>query len=128
MAAALAAPAAPAAIVSTAFDLHLDGRPDLKDAAVISALPPNPQVRLADIDHHLIKATPCLEWAKVPGASPADPPVAMSFSLAHLTLLCTIGGYGTPWLTAQANALLLSHVPSHANNMWTAWVVVGVWI
>lgn len=125
MAAAVVAPIVPAAVLSAAFDLHLDGRPDLKNPAVVSSLPPNPQVRLTDIDHHLIKATPCFGWAKVPGASPADPPIAMSFSLSHLTLLCTIGGYGTPWLTAQANALLLSHVPSHANNMWTAWVVVG---
>ena len=106
MAAAGAALVAPAVFVSTAFDLHLDGRPDLTDPAVVSNLPPNPQVRLTDIGHHLTKATPCPGWTKVPGASPADPPIAMAFWLSRLTLLCTVGGYGTPWLTAHARQCL----------------------
>ena len=121
----MAAPAASAGVSGMAFDLHLDGRPDLKDSAAVLSLPAHPLVLLTELDHRLIKATPCLDWVDIPGAAPTDPPRAKAFSLSYLTLLCTIGGVGTPWLAAQSNVLLLSHVPSHANDMWHTWVAVG---
>lgn len=122
-----ATPAPPAAPAAPAFsvDLHLAGRPDLTDATVVASLPADPRVQLVDLNHRLIKATPCLGWTEVPGAAPTDPPVAMSFSLSHLNLLCMIGGFGTRWLESETNVILMSHVPNHANGMWEAWVNVG---
>ena len=35
----MAAPAASAGVSGMAFDLHLDGRPDLKDSAAVLSLP-----------------------------------------------------------------------------------------
>ena len=59
----LAAPAVAAAALPAplAFDLHHDGRPDLTDPVVVSALAANLRVQLTDLDHGLIKATPCLK-------------------------------------------------------------------
>ena len=58
--AAVAAP--PAVLAASAFslDLHFAGRPDLMDASALAALPADPKVQLMDLDHRLIKATPCL--------------------------------------------------------------------
>ena len=93
--AAVAAP--PAILAASAFslDLHFAGRPDSMDAGSLAALPADLKVQLRDLDHRLIKAMPCLDWTEVPGAAPNDPPLAMSFSLSYLNLLCMIGGIGT---------------------------------
>ena len=59
---AMSAPGVPApSSVAPTFALHHDGDPDLKDAAVVATLPSDLRVRLTDIDHKLISATPCLQ-------------------------------------------------------------------
>ena len=70
----------PAASITLTFDLHHEGRPDLKDPVARAVLPDDLTVRMADVDHKFIKATPCLNWTPVPGAAPTDPPLAMSFA------------------------------------------------
>ena len=50
---AVAAAAAVPAVLPT-FALHRDGSPDLTDPAVISGLPPDLRVQIADIDHVLV--------------------------------------------------------------------------
>ena len=120
----MAAAAAVPAVLPT-FALHHDGSPDLNDPAVISGLPPDLRVQIADIDHLLIKATPCLSWRDVPGAAATDPPIARSISQSSLDLLCVLGGFASPWLRSKDNTLLLSNVPAHANGMFTAWVGSG---
>ena len=123
----LAAPAVAAAALPAplAFDLHHDGRPDLTDPVVVSALAANLRVQLTDLDRGLIKATPCLKWQPVPGAAPADPPIAMSFLQEDLDLLTVAGGISTDWLAGRPNSLLVSHSPAHANDMFLAWVGSG---
>jgi hypothetical protein len=120
----MSAAAAVPAVLPT-FALHHDGSPDLNDPAVISGLPPDLRVQIADIDHLLIKATPCLSWRDVPGAAATDPPIARSISQSSLDLLCVLGGFASPWLRSKDNTLLLSNVPAHANGMFTAWVGSG---
>jgi hypothetical protein len=66
-----------------------------------------------------------LSWTKVPGATPADPPIAIALDQDDLDLLCLVGGIATKWLRTQSNALLLSHVPSHADGLLAALIGLG---
>jgi len=80
---------------------------------------------MTDVDHRLIKATPCLQWKDVPGALPTDPPLARSVSQYDLGLICMAGGFASPWLKQLSSALLISHDPAHANAMFDAWTGPG---
>ena len=92
---------------------------------MVSALPSDLQVRLTDIDHPFVKATPCLQWTAVAGPQANDPPIARSISQDDLDLMCMVGGFTSQWFLMHKNALLLSHAPDHANNMFDAWVGPG---
>ena len=68
-------PGAPAAPAAHEFEWYIDGTPDLKDPAVVAALPADLQVVLKDKDHRFIAATPCLQWTEEAAPVASDPPV-----------------------------------------------------
>ena len=107
------------------FDWHHEGSPDLTDPAVVAALPVDLRVCLSDVGHRFAIATPCLQWKKIPGASPSGPPIAISLDQEDLDWLCMVGGLSTAWLRTKSIVLFLSHVPTHANGMFAAWVGPG---
>ena len=121
----MAAPGPGVPPVLPTFDWHHEGSPDLKDPAVVAALPVDLKVHLSDVKHRFARATPCLSWTKVPGATPADPPIAIALDQDDLDLLCLVGGITIKWLRTQSNALLLSHVPSHADGLLAALIGLG---
>ena len=106
--------------MTSTFDWHHPGKPDLTDAAVRASLSIDLQVTLTDVDHRFVTATPCLSWEPVPGAAPTDPPIGISIPQEEFDLLNTVGGVMSPWLRAEKGVLLLSHVPEHGAKMMGA--------